>query len=111
MRYLHRTHRISVGWLNEIFQGPDMGLVYEATTRMCADIYTKGFTDPVKWEHAQWLVNVVNPALLESRMVKARTDMANEDDARLLRLAKLNPESALVAGSIPLTGGLDLGDP
>ena len=43
MRYLHRTHRVSVSWLHESFERDDLSLVYELTTRMCADIYTKAF--------------------------------------------------------------------
>ena len=48
MRYLHRTHRVSVGWLHEAFRDDHLDLVYEMTARMCADIYTKAFTDQVK---------------------------------------------------------------
>ena len=45
MRYLHRTHRVSVAWIHECFERKDMQLVYELTAKMCADIYTKAFTD------------------------------------------------------------------
>ena len=65
MRYLHRTHRISVTWLHECFQRTDFDLVYEETSKMCADIYTKGFTDSLKWEQACWLINVVEPKRLK----------------------------------------------
>ena len=41
MRYLLRTHRCSVAWLHERFKGTDLKLVYEDTSRQCADIYTK----------------------------------------------------------------------
>ena len=68
MRYLHRTHRVSVAWLHECFQRKDLTLVYELTSRMCADIYTKAFTDASKWEAACWLINVVDPAKLKDLM-------------------------------------------
>ena len=45
MRYLHRTHRVSVSRLHEAHQRKDFDLMYELTSRMCADIYTKVFTD------------------------------------------------------------------
>ena len=61
LRYLHRTHRLRVSWLHERFQDADLNLVYEVTSRMCADIYTKAFTDGAKWEAACWLINVVDP--------------------------------------------------
>ncbi len=66
MRYLSRTHRIAVSWLHEVFQQPDLSLVYEKSAQMCADIYTKAFTDPVKWKTVCWLINVVNPTELET---------------------------------------------
>ena len=48
MRYLHRTHHVSVAWLHERFQDVKLSLAYEVTTRMCADIYTKAFTSKDK---------------------------------------------------------------
>ena len=46
MRYLHRAHRVSVSWLHECFKGKkDLDIVYEKSDNMCADIYTKAFTD------------------------------------------------------------------
>ena len=71
MRYLHRTHRVSVGWLHERFGADDLDLVYELTTRMAADIYTKAFVDAGKWEAAQWLINIVDPGLLLRRLREA----------------------------------------
>ena len=65
MRYLHRTHRISVSWLHEVFKSEGMDLQYELSARMCADIYTKAFTDPLKWKAACWLIGVVDPRELK----------------------------------------------
>ena len=41
MRYLGRTHGVSIAWLHETFKGEDLNLAYEVSTRMCADVYTK----------------------------------------------------------------------
>merc|ERR1711972_710488 len=49
-RYLHRTHRISVAWLHEVFKRKDAVLAYEVSAKMSADVYTKAFLDPSKWE-------------------------------------------------------------
>eukprot|EP00972_Heterocapsa_arctica_P034855 5130931-Heterocapsa_arctica.AAC.1 len=49
MRYLLKTHGVSVAWLHEIFKNEFIELGYELSSRMCADIYTKGFTDGPKW--------------------------------------------------------------
>ena len=61
MRYLGRTHGISVAWLHETFKGDDLALAYEVSARMCADIYTKAFTDADKWKLACWLICVCDP--------------------------------------------------
>ena len=45
MRYLGRTHGVSVAWLHETFKGEDLSLAYEISTRMCADIFTKALVD------------------------------------------------------------------
>ena len=37
--------RVSVAWLRERFKGNDLDLVYDVSSRMVADIYTKAFTD------------------------------------------------------------------
>ena len=66
MRYLGRTHGISVAWLHETFQGEDLTLAYEVSARMCADIFTKAFNDADKWKLACWLICVCNPAELDA---------------------------------------------
>eukprot|EP00972_Heterocapsa_arctica_P081276 11977962-Heterocapsa_arctica.AAC.1 len=49
MRYLLRTRGVSVAWLHEIVEHKCIELGYELSSRMCADIYNKGFTDGAKW--------------------------------------------------------------
>eukprot|EP00972_Heterocapsa_arctica_P067630 9984657-Heterocapsa_arctica.AAC.1 len=49
MRYLLRTHGGSVARLHNIFKNKFIELGYEFSSRMCADIDTKGFTDGAKW--------------------------------------------------------------
>ena len=59
MRYLQRTHRVSVAWLHERFKEvQELQLLYTTSGRMCADIYTKAFSDPEKWRHACDLINI-----------------------------------------------------
>jgi hypothetical protein len=67
MRYLRRTHRVSVSWLHERFKGDDITLVYEVSAKMAADIYTKAFTDGAKWDVVCGLINIVNPKLLTNK--------------------------------------------
>ena len=73
MRYLLRTHRCSVAWLHETFMAEDKRLIYEQSSRMCADIYTETFTDTLKWRHACWLINVVDPVLLRKFRIEIST--------------------------------------
>eukprot|EP00972_Heterocapsa_arctica_P075267 11103292-Heterocapsa_arctica.AAC.1 len=49
MRYLLRTHGVSVAWLHEAFNNKFLYLDYDLSSRMCADIYTKAFTDAALW--------------------------------------------------------------
>ena len=65
MRYLRRTHRVSVSWLYERFKGDDINLVYEISAKMAADIYTKAFTDGAKWDIVCNLINILDPKLLK----------------------------------------------
>ena len=60
MRYLSRTHRVSVAWLHEVCQGKDVILGYEESAKMCADIFTKAFSDVTKWKAARKLINVLS---------------------------------------------------
>ena len=61
MRYLARTHGVSVAFLHERFTDGQLRLKYEQSEKMAADIFTKAFTDSARWEAACWLVNVVHP--------------------------------------------------
>ena len=65
MRYLARTHGVSVAWLHEQFCSGTFRLRYEVSERMAADVFTKAFTDSARWEAACWLVNVIHPDKLQ----------------------------------------------
>ena len=79
MRYLHRTHGVSVAWLHEIFrEKKNLDLVYEASDSMCADIYTKAFTDKVKWVAVCHLINVVEPKAF-SQLVQSKASVVGVD--------------------------------
>ena len=65
MRYLARTHRISIAWLCEVCKQIGVNLVIEESSKMAGDIFTKGFTDPLKWAAAQQLINIFDPKVLD----------------------------------------------
>ena len=54
----------------------DFDLVYELTTRMCADIYTKAFVDSGKWESACELINIIDPSKLRKIVQQRREEDA-----------------------------------
>ena len=60
MRHLERTHGISIQWMHEIFQNDLIYLVYEITSKMCADIHTKAFKDHMTWKRACMLINILS---------------------------------------------------
>eukprot|EP00969_Alexandrium_andersonii_P070009 3090140-Alexandrium_andersonii.AAC.1 len=67
MRYLLKTHRVSVQWLHERFadsEAAPVELTYEDSADMKADIYIKAFNEEVKWTHACDLINIVDPKRL-----------------------------------------------
>ena len=61
MRHLKRTHGVNVAWLAEQFARSDVMLVYERSVRMSADIFTKAFTDHLKWQAVCELILVLHP--------------------------------------------------
>ena len=60
MHHLERTHGISIQWMHEIFQNDLTYLVYEVTSKMCADIHTKAFKDHMTWRRACMLINILS---------------------------------------------------
>eukprot|EP00972_Heterocapsa_arctica_P035849 5273337-Heterocapsa_arctica.AAC.1 len=64
MRYLLRTHGVSFAWLHEAFNNEYVELGYELSSRMCADMYTKGFTDGAKRIEVCDLIDIVDRARL-----------------------------------------------
>ena len=67
MRYLKRTHRVSVAWFHERFKSNVSELVYEVSCRMAADIYTKAFSDPFKWVAVCGLIHIFDPKILKEK--------------------------------------------
>ncbi len=61
MRYLQRTHRVSVAWIKEVCDQPHVRVEYTSSDAMAADIFTKGFTDIHRWHHACAPINVGQP--------------------------------------------------
>ena len=62
LRHRNRTHRVNVSWLCEVFRNlKEVELKYCKTDEMAADIFTKAFTNPIKWNAALNLVGIIYP--------------------------------------------------
>ena len=63
MKHANRTHKISFMSIHETMMNDPkyLRLFYCDTNDMCADIFTKAFTNPDKWDHARRLIGVYKP--------------------------------------------------
>ena len=61
LRHMSRTHGINLCWLAEVFKHRQVKLRYCESANMAADIFTKAFTNPQKWDNAMRHV-CVNPS-------------------------------------------------
>ena len=79
MRHLERTHGIAITSPHEHFTRENYVLMYEVTSKMAADIHTKGFKNPLAWKRACMLINLLDPGDLSSKdlsdMVSPTTDV------------------------------------
>ena len=61
LRHLSRTHRVNISWLCEVFKDlKEVELVYCKSDEQAADILTKAFTNPIKWQAALDLIGIKN---------------------------------------------------
>ena len=61
LRHLNRTHRVNVSWLCEVFRNlKEVELIYCKTDAMAADIFTKAFMNPIKWNAALDLIGITH---------------------------------------------------
>ena len=67
MRHLDRTHGISIASMHEHFTMDHFVLAYEISSKMSADIHTKGFKSPMMWKRACMLINLLDPEDLSSK--------------------------------------------
>ena len=51
IRHIGKTHGVAVSWLQELYTRVYVLMKYITTTMMAADLYTKAFTEPSKWNH------------------------------------------------------------
>eukprot|EP00974_Lingulodinium_polyedra_P093535 9062728-Lingulodinium_polyedra.AAC.1 len=72
MRYLHRARRNSIAVLHDILNGhgnldKKVDIKYTPSCDMAADIFTKGFTDKVKWIHAIRAIGIAKTSKIGKR--------------------------------------------
>jgi hypothetical protein len=69
MRYLARTHIVSISWLHEVYQSGTFTFKFRETAGMAADIFTKAFSNPQKWLDAIRLVCIFCASIISSNVV------------------------------------------
>ena len=85
MRHTDRTQRVSFGWLKQQFESEQFDLINVNTNYQAADILTKPFTSPAKWDNA---VRLLGMQFVKSKtsMPASRGDGNTEDNKRNDRL-------------------------
>ena len=71
MRHIGRTHGICDAWLSERFKNKDFTMNICPTDYICADIFTKFFTNKDKWKHALSLIGHCDPQELWGKSTTA----------------------------------------
>ena len=66
MRYIGRTHGVSIAWLHERFKEPHLLMTYCESSKQAGDIYTKPVVDAAKWESVCDLIGVFHPSRLHA---------------------------------------------
>ena len=56
MRHIARTHRIDIAWLHEVYLSKQILMSYCPSDRQAADIFTKAFTDRLKFQEVARLI-------------------------------------------------------
>ena len=62
LRHMGRVHGVSIGRINESYFGdnPIGTLQHCKSENMKADVFTKSFIEPAKWEHAVGMIGINN---------------------------------------------------
>ena len=66
LRHCHRTHRVAVDWLFEVFKTTGIQIRYVRTIRQLADIYSKAIQKPETWKLLLNLNQIRNSKTLQS---------------------------------------------
>ena len=72
MRYANKTQNICFKWMKQLFEDEQFDLINVGTLWQTADILTKPFTSPSKWEHALRLM-AIGKSWVEADKTKVRS--------------------------------------
>ena len=81
LRYLSRTHGVSVRWQHEVYMRENAHAQNTVPSLLAADILTKGFTDARKWSSLCERTNVAPPIRLDSEDLQKENHMFKNDTA------------------------------
>ena len=66
MRYIGRTHGVSIAWLHERFKDKHHLMTYGESSKQAGDIFTKPCIDAAKWESVCDLIGVCHSSRLHA---------------------------------------------
>ena len=88
MKHMGRTHKVCTMWLHEVIQNdPTVRIIYADSLEMCADIFTKDFSEKEKWSQAIKLINImpktakVEPRKVSDACMKRKEERKAKEDA------------------------------
>ena len=91
MRHLERTHGIAITSLHKHFTRENYVLMYEVTSKMAADIHTKGFKNPLSWKRACMLINLLDPGDIVSKELLDMVSPTTNVDTTVRQVFKPKP--------------------
>ena len=97
MKTLEKCFGVNVGWIYQRIKSKDYNLYHTGTKHMCADIYTKAFSNAIVWNTLRKLINVFNAEEIElgdfsPDVVLAKTPQGTFNES-MFEIAKAYPEA------------------
>ena len=72
LAHLTRTHRVNLHWLSEVCASQGVHVGHIGTDDQAGDIFTKAFTDPIKWDTLCNLVGIYETNVFRSHFAQAQ---------------------------------------
>ena len=101
LAHLTRTHRVNLHWLSEVCASQGIHVGHIGTDDQAGDIFTKAFTDPLKWDTLTKLVGMYESNVFRSHQGSSSSGKAK---ALCLRDFRAEPVGAMSMSKYTTTG-------